>query len=270
MEPSLEIAGLSPRTGGSNPHVRPVVLHDFAATGIAGLDSWSPFAMKLHRALVLAGVSYATERSLPASDLGVVAPVDRAWIDVGGRPVADVALVACLETLVPANDFRDDRMARLRRWAAFADRTLYGFVMAARWLDGKNWPLYREALFGRAPWIVRALLVPWLRRRVLHGLADDLGFEALASAEDTPIWEVFRGVLDELEAAAPRSGFWGGEARPTMADLAIFAQLEQLRTYVTAWQAREIAKRPALVDWLERVDDATRATPRLRVLYEAA
>ena len=60
-----------------------------------------------------------------------------------------------------------------------------------------------------------------------------------------------------LEARAPLEGFWVESDTPTVADVAIFGQLHGLRTPLTAAQGRELALRPALTDWLDRVDAAT-------------
>ncbi len=79
-------------------------------------------------------------------------------------------------------------------------------------------------------------------------------------------WERFLTTLDELEGRAPRSGFWMGEGI-TVADIAIFAQLQSLRTPLTQWQSHAIAQKRALRGWLDRVDASTRdvaAAPRGR------
>jgi hypothetical protein len=51
-----------------------------------------------------------------------------------------------------------------------------------------------------------------------------------------------------------------------LADVALFGQLASFRTPLTPWQAGELAKRPVLDDWLDRVDRATRAGASHRVI----
>jgi glutathione S-transferase len=76
-------------------------------------------------------------------------------------------------------------------------------------------------------------------------------------AGEEALWDDYRRVLDFLEARAPHDGFWLGGDTPTVADVAIFGQLHGLRTPLTAAQGRELVLRPALTDWLDRVDEAT-------------
>ena len=97
------------------------------------------------------------------------------------------------------------------------------------------------------------MIVPRLRRKVLASLVA----RDFLRAGETALWDDFRRVLDALEARAPLEGFWVESDAPTVADVAIFGQLHGLRTPLTAAQGRELALRPALTDWLDRVDAAT-------------
>jgi hypothetical protein len=63
--------------------------------------------------------------------------------------------------------------------------------------------------------------------------------------------------LDALEVRAPDGGFWLGP-RLGVADLGLFAHLHSLRLPLTPWQAEEVAKRPRLTRYLDRVDAETR------------
>ena len=69
-------------------------------------------------------------------------------------------------------------------------------------------------------------------------------------------WERFNLVLEDLEARAPKAGWWLGRAL-SAADLSIFAQLHSLRTPLTEPQRDAVAARPRLSSWLDRVNDAT-------------
>src|SRR6202034_4731154 len=55
-------------------------------------------------------------------------------------------------------------------WEDFADTSLNGFLVAARWADERNWPVVRGAYFGGAPWFVKALVAPRVRSQVVRGL----------------------------------------------------------------------------------------------------
>jgi glutathione S-transferase len=245
------------------PALPPLVLCDLGAPPESvGVESWSPFALKAHRALSLAGLPYTVRRGRMPSDFRRLNPArqvpvllvgDEALPDstrILARAVSLAARAGAGRELEPA----DPRLrAEAWLWEDFADRSLSAYVVWARWADDKNWPLVQDALFGGAPWLVRRFVVPLIRRRVLDALhARDVGRHGMAA-----VLHDFRRTLDALEARAPFEGFWLGE-RPGVADVALFAMLHSLRAGLTHGQAREIKLRPALTDWLDRVDAATR------------
>lgn len=100
---------------------------------------------------------------------------------------------------------------------------------------------------------MRGLIAPLLRRRAVKRLVARDVWRGGAEA----CWDRFLTSLEDLEARAPRSGFWMGE-RLTVADIAIFAQLQSLRTPLTQWQSHAIGQKAALRGWLDRVDASTR------------
>src|SRR5688572_24489808 len=51
-----------------------IVLHDFRDTGIPGLPSWSPFALKVHYALSLGKLRYETHRVRSPTELRPLSP----------------------------------------------------------------------------------------------------------------------------------------------------------------------------------------------------
>jgi glutathione S-transferase len=243
-----------------NDHQPTIVLCEMGETGIPGLQSYSPFCLKVHRALGLAGLPYQSRRGSPRDFLALNPVGQLPILIVDDRPIYDsttiLAVVAQLSgrrggpAFVPS-DARAAAEAWL--WEDWADRALNGYLVAARWADPRNWPLVREAYFKGAPWFVRKLVAPMLRRKVVAGLhARDF-----LRAGEQALRDDHRRVLDLLEARAPLEGFWLGGEAPTVADLALFAQLQSLRTPLTKAQARELSLRPALTDWLDRVDAAT-------------
>ena len=140
-------------------------------------------------------------------------------------------------------------------WEDYADRAINGYLVAARWADPRNWPLVREAYFKGAPWFVRALVAPRIRSRVLAALVA----RDVLRAGEKALWDDYRRCLDHLELRAPLEGFWVSRDAPSVADIALFGQLQSLRTPLTAAQARKIVLRPALTDWLDRVQALTPA-----------
>jgi len=247
----------------------PITLCDLPETRIEGVESFSPFCLKVHRALRAAGLPYQTRREdrpdaykhlNPAAQVPVLL--------VGDDAVSDsTRILERIESLAPGSmQPRDPRAAAESwLWEDWADRALNGYVVAARWADDRNWPLVRDAYFGTAPWFVRTLIAPRIRNHVLAGLrARDFLRHGNAA-----LWSDFRRVLDLLEARAPERAYWTGE-RLSAADFALFGQLHALRTPLTPTQARELKLRPKLTDWLDRVDSATRRSLHVAVDRAAA
>jgi len=161
-----------------------------------------------------------------------------------GEPMQDAgAIFRRLDRLVPGVLVpREPRLAA-EAWiyAELAERSLHPFVLGALWVDPKNWPAVRDARFGRASWLSRTFVAPRVRaEHAYRARRDDLG-----------------PLLDALEERAPYEGFWVSAA-PTVADLGLFAELDALRSPLTARQAQDLARRPKLSDWLDRVEQATR------------
>ncbi|MEO8796242.1 MAG: glutathione S-transferase C-terminal domain-containing protein, partial [Polyangiaceae bacterium] len=135
---------------------------------------------------------------------------------------------------------------------------------AARWADDRNWKVVRQALFAGMPALVRAVVLPGIRRKMLARLvARDVTRHGLATT-----WRKFEELLDSLEVRAPASGFWVGDML-SFADFALYGQLAALRTPLTLWQAAKITERRGLDAYLHRVDHATRESRALQPVTEA-
>jgi glutathione S-transferase len=231
-----------------------IVLCEVGQTGVPGLESWSPFCLKVHRALRTAGLPYTSRHGRMPSDFEDLNPAGQVPVLlVDGTPVADSTRI--IEKILELAPSAFAVSAEAWLWEDWADRALNGYLVAARWADPKNWPLLRDMYFGKAPWFVRSFVAPAVRRRVINALeARDFLRHGPAA-----LWTDFRRILDHLEERAPERGFWLGGAL-SIADLGMFAQLHSLRTQLTAAQSREIELRPRLVDYLDRVDSETRSS----------
>lgn len=238
-----------------------IVLCEMGETGIDSVQSYSPFCLKVHRALGATGLEYTSRRG-STRDFLDLSPLAQLPILLVGEDevVADsTKILARIEELAHANGGPSLLPAHPRAraeawlWEDHADRALNGYLVAARWADDRNWPLVREAYFKGAPWFVKAMIVPQIRRKVLGALVA----RDFLRAGESALWDDFRRILDALETRAPLDGFWVENDTPTVADVAIFGQLHSLRTPLTLAQGRELALRPALTDYLDRVDAAT-------------
>ncbi len=245
----------TPHTTTAHPSL---VLCELGRPDLPGLESYSPFCLKVHRALRSAGLPYTSRHGARPDSHRDVSPLGQVPVLlIDGRAIADsTPILAALAALHPtpawaAVDPRTHAEGLL--WEELADTGLNGFLVAARWADERNWPIVRDTFFAGAPWPVRKLVAPALRRSMVQRLVARDVWRAGADA----CWQRFTTLLDALERRAPATDFWLGD-RLGLADLALFAQLHSLRTPLTVWQHAQVQARPALSAYLDRVDLATR------------
>ncbi|MFB1482648.1 glutathione S-transferase family protein [Corallococcus sp. RDP092CA] len=231
----------------------PLTLLELADPGLPGLESYSPYCLKVHRALKYAGLPYARGcADNPAAHRKHNPTGQVPVLRVGEEAVPDsTAILARIQQLAPG---RIDASPEALLWEELADTALNGFLVASRWADGRNWPRTRAAFFHFMPAPVRAVVPTLIRRKQVEKLVARDVWRAGPEA----CWRRFGLLLDQLEARAPEHGFWLNGAL-SVADLALFAQLHSLRTPLTPWQGAEVERRVRLRAWLERVDAATRA-----------
>jgi glutathione S-transferase len=234
-----------------------LVLCEFGKTDIPGLESYSPFCMKVHRGLKVLGLPYESRSGMPGS-FKKHYPTGQVPVLLIGENEAvgdSTDILARLQTLV-GRTFHGTSDARLAAeaalWEEFSDTSLVGFLMAARFADERNWPGVRERVMGVVPKPLRPLLGAYFRKNALRVLVARDVWRAGPDA----CWRRFQSVLDSLEARAPEEGFWLGTF--SLADVGLFGQLFSLRQDLTPWQSEQISARPRLSRYLDRVDAATR------------
>jgi glutathione S-transferase len=230
----------------------PLTLLELTDAGLPGFESYSPFCLKVHRALKYAGLPYTRAcANNPASHRAHNPTGQAPVLLVGEEAVPDSTdILARIQQLAPG---RIAVSPEALLWEELADTALNGFLVASRWADPRNWPATRAAYFSSMPPPVRAVIPALLRRKVVRALVARDVWRAGPEA----CWRRFGALLDQLEARAPEQGFWL-PGPLSVADLALFAQLHSLRTPLTPWQAAEVARRTRLSAWLGRVDAATR------------
>jgi glutathione S-transferase len=237
-----------------------LILCELTDPGIEGLESYSPFCLKAHRALRAAGLRYESRHADAPHAYKHLNPTGQVPVLlVDGEPVADsTAILQRIDTLTGALTRGLDARQRAEAWLweELADSALNGFLVSARWADERNWPRVRECYFGTAPWFVRRIIAPRMRNEVVGAMVARDVWRRGAEA----CWARFQTTLDELEARAPQRGFWLNDAI-TVADVALFAQLHSLRTPLTPFQREQLAERTRLSVYLDRVDAATRSRP---------
>lgn len=234
--------------------VPPLTLCELADAKLPGLESFSPYCLKVHRALKVAGLKYTRNHGAHPGVFKKYNPTGQVPVLlIGEEAVSDsTAVLRRIQALAPGalGDGGDARAnAEAWLWEEFADTSLNGFLVAARWADDRNWPGVREAYFGGMPALLRAIVPGRLRVRVI----DSLKARDVWRAGAELCWTRFGETLDQLDARAPEAGFWLGPTI-TVADIAIFAQLHGLRNALTAWQQEQIKRRARLSAYLDRVD----------------
>jgi glutathione S-transferase len=239
-------------------HQPQLTLCEFPETGLPDVESYSPFCLKVHRALRVHGLSYDSRRMANPDRTKSINPARQLPVLlVDGRPIPDsTRILAELERIsnAPLHAGLSPRLkADALLWEEFADTVLNGFLVAARWADDENWPGVKETYFKDMPRVIRAIVPRFLRRRTLKMLRS----RDVTRAGMKACWDRFELTLDQLEERAPDSGFWVSEGL-TAADLSIFAQLHSLRTSLTMRQSNAIDRRLRLSAYLDRVHRATR------------
>jgi glutathione S-transferase len=232
-----------------------LALCELTDTPMDHLPTYSPFSLKIHRALQLHGMEY--ERRFGAHP-GVWKHVNpRGQVPVlmvDEEPVFDSTnILLKLEEISDRTLVPDDAEEAARAWLVedWADQSLNGFIVAARWADDRNWPKVKTAFFGGMPALLRAVVSARIRKNILSSLvARDILRGGAAQC-----WSRFEQLLDHLEARAPKSGFWVGN-RPSVADVALYGQLHSLRADLTPWQRELLESHGRLTSYLDRVHRA--------------
>lgn len=234
-----------------------LVLCELADASHHGVESYSPFCLKVHRALKWSGLPYerrygtsgpASFRKLNPTGQVPVLIVDGEAVPDSTRIIERLAAIS-RRPMYPAT-VREKAECVL--WEELADTSLNGFLVAARWVDARNWPITRDAYFEGMPALLRRIIPAQARARIFRNLhARDV-----IRAGEPECWRRFTGMLDALDARAPTRGFWLGE-QPCAADFALFGQLWSLTTPLTAWQGAQLQQRTRLHGYLARVNAAT-------------
>lgn len=235
----------------------PLTLVEIGEYNGAAHESLSPFCLKAHRALKALGLPY--ERKIiwnPAQGRQYNPTGQFPTLLVGEEKVPDSTAILNRLNALTGGKLNPDPDPAVRAeallWEELGDTAVNGFLIAARWVDDRNWKPVSEVMFQRMPKLVLALLGPRLRKRMVRALVARDVWRAGPEA----CWRRFQALLDQLEDRAPRSGYWVGKAL-SVADIGLFSQLHQLRLPITAWQAEQIAKRPHLSAYLDRIHQET-------------
>lgn len=225
----------------------------------------SPFCDKIRRVLNLKHVPYRThEVGLLEAQLGYrkVNPAAKVpAIDDGGRIVCDSTdIVYYLEERYPdpplvPREPRERALAHvLEDWA---DESLYFVEMRLRFGIAHNRSRTLEKLVAQESAVVKAI-APYLAPLAIGSRTKAQGIGRKSDAQ--VMIELARHLDAIVGLLAGREYLVGGAL--TFADIAVFAQLFAIRD--SAEGAAEVAQRPEIAAFMDRVDRATRPTAASR------
>ena len=241
-----------------------ITLYQFA--GLEGLESGSPFCIKVHRALCAKGLQYAVRNVGSPGEMKRINPgkIKVPVLEYDGELTTDsTRIIELLEDkhpdppLLPADPAARARVQLLEDWA---DEALYWFPVHLRWQDDANFQVLVKAFFAKLPLPMRWFVPGVVRKGVLKQL-NGQGLGRLPQAE---VLVLLEGHCQMLEQLLSDETYLTGDAL-TAADLAVFGPLAALRAKVTP-QGRELLdKHPRLLSWLKAVDEATSGEHTVKV-----
>ena len=219
----------------------------------------SPFVEKVARGLRYKKIDF--EEVLPSSPFEL-----RKWGPTGKMPVLELDgeriydstfILRRIDESVPEPPLfaSDPRTAALQRLLEdWSDESLYWYTMALRWAE-PNVAATTEQLAATVPALMRPLARLVMPRKI-GGMARSQGlgrlpYNVLASE--------YGKRLDELVLLLDDRSFFYGEGSGSLcaADLAIHGQLTTARSGPTPDADQLLSHRPALVDWMKRVEGLT-------------
>jgi glutathione S-transferase len=241
-----------------------LLLVEIGACDEPGLETWSPFCLKAHRALAVAGLRYKRAvKKLPSEAKPYNPTGQYPALVVDGTSVPDSSdILRKIDGLSGGKltaGLSGTGLGEAWLYEELGDSTVNGYLLASRWADDENYPRARDAIMSGIPRFVRGVAGSVFR----GGIVKRLVARDVWRAGPEACWRRFGETLDALEARAPEKGFWMGTPSPTVADLGLFGQLREVRTRVTPRQSGWIEARPRLRGWLDRVDAATQGSAAL-------
>jgi glutathione S-transferase len=216
----------------------------------------SPFVEKVERALELKGLPF--ERVEPRSPFDLLRhnPVTGKMpaLEIDGQLLYDSTfIVRELDRRFPTPALlsRDPRVAAAQRQLEdWADESLYWLTMALRWGE-RNRRQSSEQLARTLP----AALRPLARRVLPLRMVRRVRAQGMGLLPYEVLLREYAGHLDDLVCLLDDRPFFYAE-RPTVADLAVYAQLRTARSGPTPEVEGLLGDRPALADHSKRVEEA--------------
>lgn len=189
-----------------------------------GLPNVSPFCMKVETYLRMASLPYECPRR---ADIRRAPKGKFPYIEDQGRRIADSGLI--VEYLVATyGDKLDAELSAAQRAAALAIRRLleehlYWAMIHDRWEVRAHWQQTRRDFFGFLPPLVRRLLPPLIRKKVLAQLYG----HGMGRHRSEEIYALGKADIDALAGLLGDQSFFLGES-PSSLDASAYAFIANL------------------------------------------
>lgn len=219
----------------------------------------SPFVEKVIRGVQRKGLAWELIEPTSPSDLRKWNPQTRKMpvADFDGERLFDSTFILRrLDEKVPKPPLVSDDpvvAAHQRQIEDWADEALYWYVMAFQWTP-KNAPANAGRMLGtmRLPRFLRPLVAPLVRRNI----GGQLKAQGLGRLPESTLAREFGEKLDDLLRMLGSSAFLHA-TEPSVADLAVYAQLKRADDDLSPETQAAIRRRPRLVEYLKRVEQGT-------------
>ncbi len=226
--------------------------------GDTGVESGSPFCVKVHRALAFKGLEYDVK------DVGSPGELKRLNPGAAKVPILsyDEQLITDSTAILqfvdeqhpepPLLPAAEKTLAQCRLLEDWADESLYWFAVYHRWAIDSNFEPFAQRAFGKLPIPVRWLVPRFARKQVfkqLHG-------QGLGRLSPEEILRAFAGHVAMLATFVQDQPFLTGESL-TAADISVFAPLRAASVETMPETAAVVREQPAVIEWLKRVDEET-------------
>ncbi len=220
--------------------------------GAWGLESISPFCLKLDLYLRLAGIPYeVVVEGAPFKGPKRKAP----WITHDGRVIGDSALIIdylnrAFDVDLDAGLSREQRAAG-RALRAMLEENLYWAVIFERWIDEKNFADFRNIVLSAVPAPVRPLVAKLARR----GVRQQFMGHGMGRHSPRDIGDIAGRDIAALADWLGSNEFMMGE-KPTEIDAAAFGMLANIwYAPIDGTLKRHLAGHAKLVGYIERLQD---------------
>lgn len=233
-----------------------IILYQYA--GDIGVESASPFCVKVHRLLAFKGLDYETKNVGSPGEMKKINPgiLKVPVLSYDGQLVADSSRIATfLEDKHPEPSFFPKggiSQALCHLFEDWADEALYWYAVYRRWVVDSNFKPFAQRTFGTLPPPLRWFLPKIIRKQVLKQLHG----QGLGRVDEKRVLVQFEEHLDMLEGFLGKHPFLTGD-KLSVADISVFAPLRAVSVESMPQTAALVWKRDLIIDWLGKVDRAT-------------